>query len=316
MIKRINVLALLALSLFMAACLMSNGVKAQQVADVSFRPPIKKPAYRPDKGPLVLIDEAHFNFHTASGRYQPFAELLKRDGYVVKPSTSRFSKESLKGARILVIANSLAERNSQGDWSLPTPSAFSDEEIAAVREWVKDGGSLLLIADHMPFPGAAEKLAAAFGIEFNNGFALDPQTQGAPLIFRRSEGSLKDDAITKGRNTDEKIDSVATFTGSAFKLNNGARPLLVFRSPVISLMPPVAWQFKPDTPRVPVEGWFQGAAFRFDKGRVAVFGEAAMFTAQLAGPNRQPIGMNSPAAPQNAQFLLNILHWLSGLLGK
>lgn len=313
MIKRINRLAL---CLSVAACLTGDSVKAQQVADTSFKPPIEKPAYRPDEGPLVLIDEAHFNFHTAGGRYQPFAELLKRDGYVVKPSKSRFSKEALKGARILVIANSLAERNAQGDWSLPTPSAFSEEEIAAVREWVKNGGSLLLIADHMPFPGAAEKLATAFGVEFNNGFALDPQAQGAPLVFRRSDGSLKDDAITKGRTSDETIDSVTTFTGSAFKLSKGARPLLVFKSPVISLMPPVAWQFKPDTPRVPVEGWFQGAVFRFDKGRVAVFGEAAMFTAQLAGPNRAPMGMNSPAAPQNARFLLNVFHWLSGLLGK
>jgi hypothetical protein len=313
MIKRINALAL---SLIIAACLASNSVEAQQVADASFRPPVEKPAYRADKGPLVLIDEAHFNFHTASGRYQPFAELLRRDGYVVKPSKSRFSKEALKDARILVIANSLAERNSQGDWSLPTPSAFSEDEIAAVREWVKNGGSLLLIADHMPFPGAAEKLAAAFGVEFNNGFALDPQTQGEPLIFRRSDGSLKDDPITKGLSANETIDTVATFTGSAFKLNKGARPLLVFKPSVISLMPEVAWQFKPDTPRVPVEGWFQGAVFRFDKGRVAVFGEAAMFTAQLAGPNRTPMGMNSPVAPQNARFLLNVFHWLSGLLGK
>jgi hypothetical protein len=101
-----------------------------------------------------MVDEAHFNFHTAEGRYQPFSELLRRDGYVVKPSRLKFSKVSLRDGQILVIANPLAERN-RTDWSLPTPSAFSDEEIEAVRDWVKGGGSLLLIADHMPFPGAA-----------------------------------------------------------------------------------------------------------------------------------------------------------------
>jgi hypothetical protein len=47
---------------------------------------------------------------------------------------------------------------------------------------------------------------------------------------------------------------------------------------------------------------------------VVVLGEAAMFTAQLAGANRSPMGMNHPAAPQNAQYALNVLHWLSGLL--
>ncbi|MBD0326302.1 MAG: DUF4350 domain-containing protein [Pyrinomonadaceae bacterium] len=296
---------------------LGAGVQAQQVADASFRPAIPKPTYAQGLGPLVLIDEAHFNFHTASGRYQAFAELLRRDGYNVQPSTVPFSREALKKARILVIANALAERNGSGDWSLPTPSAFTDEEIAAVREWVRRGGSLLLIADHMPFPGAAEKLAAAFGIEFNNGFALDETRQGGgPLIFRQSDGSLKDSPITRGRSADEKVSEVATFTGSAFKAGQDARPLLVFRPAIVSLMPSVAWQFKPDTPRVPVEGWLQGATLRYGKGRVAVFGEAAMFTAQLAGPDRTPIGMNSPAAPQNARFLLNILQWLSGKLGK
>ena len=32
---------------------------------------------------------------------------------------------------------------------------FSYEEIDAVTQWVNDGGALFLIADHMPFPGAA-----------------------------------------------------------------------------------------------------------------------------------------------------------------
>jgi hypothetical protein len=39
-----------------------------------------------------------------------------------------------------------------------------------------------------------------------------------------------------------------------------------------------------------------------------------MFSAQVQGPNRLPMGMNDPAAPQNPQFLLNVLHWLSRLL--
>lgn len=34
----------------------------------------------------------------------------------------------------------------------------------------------------------------------------------------------------------------------------------------------------------------------------------------MSGPHRTPAGMNDPTAPQNAQFLLNDIHWLSGLL--
>jgi hypothetical protein len=38
-----------------------------------------------------------------------------------------------------------------------------------------------------------------------------------------------------------------------------------------------------------------------------------MFTAQLAGPLKYKIGMNSELAPENYQLLLNIIHWLDGI---
>jgi len=283
------------------------------VADTEFKPPIAKPAYKQNTGPIVLIDEAHFNFHTASGRYLPFAELLRRDGYVVKPSTSKFTKEALKDAKILVIANALAEQNND-KWSLPTPSAFTDEEILAACDWVKSGGALLLIADHMPFPGAAEKLANEFEIKFTNGFATNQKTQGVPDVFSLTDKTLVDHPILKGREKNENVDSVTSFTGSAFQLGKDAKPLMVFSENYVSLNPQVAWQFNETTERKEIKGWYQGATLKSGKGRVAVFGEAAMFSAQLGGPNKNPMGMNSPLAKQNAQFLLNVMHWLSGLL--
>jgi hypothetical protein len=310
MIKKIPALTL---RVMLTSALLALSASAQQVADTSFKPPIPNPAYRPGRGPVVMVDEAHFNFHTAEGRYKPFAELLRRDGYVVQASSLKFSKASLRGGRILVVANPLAERN-QNNWTLPTPPAFSSEEVEAVRDWVKGGGALLLIADHMPFPGAAENLALAFGVRFSNGYAIDAQAQG-PMLFKLSDGSLKEHPITRGRADGERVDSVATFTGSAFQVEGGAQPLLVLGPSVSSVMTTVAGQITNETPRVPVKGWYQGAVMRFGKGRVAVFGEAAMFSAQLAGPNRGPMGMNAPVAARNPQFLLNVMHWLSGKLG-
>src|SRR5262249_48356280 len=57
---------------------------SQQQADLTFDANVKNPAYTTTH-PKVLIDEAHFNFHTASGRYKPFADLVSNDGYRVKP---------------------------------------------------------------------------------------------------------------------------------------------------------------------------------------------------------------------------------------
>jgi len=41
-----------------------------------------------------------------------------------------------------------------------------------------------------------------------------------------------------------------------------------------------------------------------------------MFSAQRAGPQREPMGMNTPAASRNPQFVLNVMHWLTGVLGS
>jgi hypothetical protein len=57
-----------------------------------------------------------------------------------------------------------------------------------------------------------------------------------------------------------------------------------------------------------------GAMRQYGKGRVVVFGEAAMFTAQVQGPQKRKMGMNLPTAKQNPQLLLNIIHWLDGKL--
>ena len=126
-------------SIILVMFLLALNTYTQQNLDADFNPPVPSPAFKENTGPVILIDEAHFNFHTAAGRYQPFAEFLRRDGYIVKPSTKKFSKESLSEAKILVISNPLNERNKE-DWSLPTPSAFTDEEIYAVRDWIEKGG--------------------------------------------------------------------------------------------------------------------------------------------------------------------------------
>ncbi len=286
---------------------------AQQVADSAFMPEIASPAYPEGEGSVVLVDEAHHNFHTAGGRYLAFARLLRCDGYVVRPSDRRFTPEMLSQADILVISNALAERNVD-DWSLPTPSAFDDDEIQAVTEWVREGGSLFLIADHMPIPGAAEKLAGAFGLLFNNGFAVDSTLESGNFIYRRSDGSLIDHAIVNGRGPNERVDSVATFMGQAFRAVSPVEPLLVLPRNAVLLMPVVAWEFSDQTPRLSAAAMLQGAVLRFGEGRIAAFGEAAMFTAQMAGT--EGFGMNLPEAAHNPRFLLNVMHWLSGLLGE
>ena len=256
-----------------------------QVADTAFHPVIERPAYREGTGPVVFIDEAHANFHTATGRYLPFAQLLRRDGYAVNRSAERLNTEILRAGRVLVIANA--------------QETLTGAEVTAVRDWVAGGGSLLLITDHPPFVQAAVGLARAFGIQLRNAGARDQAIASGRLTFRRSDGTLKDHPITR------EIDEVTTFTGSSFQIDSAGQPLLVFGPQVCSS---TGWT---DANPLPLEGHWQGAVLPFGAGRVAVFSEAAMFSAQVTGPNRSPMGMNAPVARQNAALLLNVMHWLT-----
>ncbi|MFC1536114.1 hypothetical protein ACFL4H_01950 [Candidatus Neomarinimicrobiota bacterium] len=289
---------------------------SQQVADTTYNPIIHNPAYELGKGPVLFIDEGHYNLNTKNGRYQSFSNLLERDGYNVIEYKSVFNKNELAQGKILVISNALNENVE--DWVIPNPSAFTKSEIDEVRQWVFEGGNLFLIADHMPIADASKALAKAFEFEFTNGFVFDSRTKWNvsrdPTIFNLEEKTLIESIITKGRDSTESVKQIASFTGQGFKIPDDATPILIFDENYINLLPDTAWVFDEIATIVNVKGWSQGAYKKYGNGKIIAFGEAAMFTAQLAGPNKIKAGMNSEVAPENYQLLLNIIHWLDGIL--
>jgi hypothetical protein len=290
----------------------ASTVEPPRTVDRSFSYVIKNPAYQEGKGPVVLIDEAHNNFHTAVGTYLPFAELLRKDGYVVKRATDRITHELLDSGSVYVIAD------AQPPFERGDPPTFSGREVQVLNDWVKDGGALFVITDHMPDPGAIEKLALSFGVEVTNGYVMQgpPPGRPGPMLFQRSDGSLADHFLTEGRGPDERVRRVATFAGSAFRCGEGFQPLLILGEDFRSWMPKEYNKFPPGTPSIDVKGWNQGGSMSYGKGRIAFFAEAAMFTAQVFAEGRVKAGMNHPLGGDNARLLLNILHWLSGLLDR
>lgn len=312
------------------ALLLSVGIHAQQMADPGFRAVVEDPAYR-ERHPKVVIDEAHSNFHTAGGRYKPFADLLRSDGYEVVPGTTQFETKSLDGVDVLVVSNA-STPNSTNDASA---SAFTKEECDAVRDWVRAGGSLLLIADHTPFGSAAEPLANRFGVELGKGFVFDfknSETNPTVLVFSRENGLLGQHPLLDGRNAVEEVKRVVAFTGESLSVPAGATALLKLgatayesasREELRAALEATARNAETGgagtSPARPVSGRAQAVAMNFGKGRVVVVGEAAMFSAQIARfavgnqPQEFKMGMNAPGN-EDRQFALNILHWLSGLL--
>ncbi len=63
----------------LAVCLLNAApARAQQVVDSTFDTSVARPAYTRGTDPVVAIDEAHYNFHTRSGRYLTIARPRSR----------------------------------------------------------------------------------------------------------------------------------------------------------------------------------------------------------------------------------------------
>ncbi|MDQ3948963.1 MAG: DUF4350 domain-containing protein [Gemmatimonadota bacterium] len=302
------------LSLALTLVPTGHGV-GQQVADSTFDVSVARPAHTRSR-PVVMIDEAHQNFHTAVGRYEPFARLLRNDGYRVVRGTEKVTPAALRGVNVFVISNAEGA-NAAGD---SLSAAFTETECDVIRDWVRAGGALLLVADHAPFGRAAENLARRFDVEFGKGFVYDSTAslEGGLtfLVFSRPDSGLGNHVILRGRDPSERVARVITFTGQSMtvpprgvallKLSDNAREGPT-RDDVLARR------------GAPAAGRAQGIALTFGRGRVVVLGEAAMLSAQIArweqdGKTHEFLmGMNHPGS-DDKQFALNVMRWLTRVL--
>lgn len=289
---------------------------------------------------IVHIDEGHANHHTAEGRYAPFARLLGDHGIQVERHGETFSEESLAAVGVLVIANAAHPDNALPEqWQRPVRPAFTVQELAALEVWVADGGRLMLIADHMPWPGAATELAARFGFELHDGYLfregffdnpLDPaanliEFHGSASTSRPGDGLLADHPVTRGWDGRPAIPWVTSFTGHGFGVLEEAVgetvALMVVGEGAVQVFPERARDLGPQTTDAdlaamqptPAAGLLQGALRHYGTGKVAMFGEAGMFTEQdlTAFDPPFPMGKHHPRAPHNGDFALNVIYWLA-----
>jgi hypothetical protein len=289
---------------------VSAGCAQQQSVDPTFRAMVGVPAYR-SHGPIVAVDQGHANFHTANGRYAPFAELLRADGYRVRSISAPFEAKTLQSIDVLVIANARGKPEAA--------PAFTPLEAKAVETWVANGGSLLLIADHTPFGSAAQILAAQFNVDMGKGYAVVSQRGRFRANIEFAGDMLGKHPILAGRSPDEMIHRVKSFTGQSLGIPDGATPLLKLPEGSLEAVDEETLEKFEQGEKVVLasaSGRAQAIALVHGRGGVVMTGEAAMFTAQVIHQPGRPddhFGMSVPGF-DDRQFALNTMHWLTRLL--
>lgn len=286
--------------------------------DRSFDTRVTNPTYR-DSGPVVLYDEGHRNTHTTSAGYKPLADMIRSDGYILRTTNQPFTAQQLGGVSVLVLVL------AQGANPTNDSAAYTESETSAIADWVRGGGSLLLVTDHWPFGLAARSLARRLGVDLSGGFAEDPKYHEpergeSHLVFSEENGLLREHPVTRGRSDAERVRRVLTFTGQSLNGPAGAVPFLLLSDSATDRPPgPARVEREGGDERVlmeygdpqPAGGRAQGIAMEFGRGRVVVLGDAGMLRAQRDRSGL--VGMNMPGY-DNRQLALNIMHWLSRVL--
>jgi hypothetical protein len=268
---------------------------AQQVVDPNADTNITDPAFALGKGPVVLVDSGHDERQTLATDYAPFGALLTHDGYIVRDFDQPISAASLAKSDVLVIADPLNPKDPPKAPKYQSTSAFTPQEIAAISDWVKGGGALLMIADHPPYAGSLRALAESFGFDIEMYAA---QRVPKEEFFSFANGGLVDGPLTRG------LPQIQTFYGAAFTAPAAATPLLRFDSSWTMLVT--------DKPSRPMTGSdLRGATLAVGKGRVVLLAEAGAWSAQLLGPRKNPMGFNAPGAQGNKRFIRNVVRWLA-----
>jgi len=286
-----------------AATPSGRNYKLEQSTDINYRAP--KDAFAgvsPDaERETILVDEVHGNRHRLGtiddpGTLRWLIAPAEEARIEVKGSTAVINPEIFVKTSLLVIAGVAP---SGGDAEV---GAFSESEIEAVTDWVRKGGSLLLLTDHDPFGKPSRSLAQSLGVEFTFDVVIVPELNdprepdAARLVFTKSAGLIEAHEITKG------VERVITYGGQGIGRTGADTADLLKILPSVQTLEGKSVLFRESG------AWAQLIAFPFGKGRVVVSGETALFTAQLK-EDGSTVGLGDKGT-DNERLVINSFRWL------
>jgi len=299
---------------FISALLLyvSSTSFGQMLNDSTFDASISNPKYKKQRGPSILIDAGHHNFIVEMNLIKPFVDLSSNDGYRPKIDSGAFTPDYLANYQVLLISPALPFKFGSKK-EVTTESTFTNQELAALKDWVASGGSLIILSEHAPIDKSMTPLLNIFGIQSSIGAVYDPincdttiKTSNFETILKytRSNSLLNTNhPITKGRTKNEQVNNIETYTGCALY---GPSYTNIFK------LGSTAAIRKWNGINPAGGGDSQCLAGSFGKGKVVALGDCNGFTAMYVNSGGKKLSAGMQVEEYDwKQFVLNTLHWLT-----
>lgn len=143
---------------------------------------------------LVIFDMAHGEVFgpddTSELGQSAFVDRIVQAGFEVEVNNDEITRERLRDASLLVLAGPMR--------------AFTSTETAAIDEYVRGGGNLLM-SIHVPF--AVSQVPSSFGLDIGRGVVARPGTTAGEDPGVLVADVIRDDTVTKG------VDHVLVLSG-------------------------------------------------------------------------------------------------------
>lgn len=226
--------------------------------------------------PVVWVDQGHGQVFQIDreGPLQltALAQLLARQGLVVKTSRQRLDPQHLQGVSALLISGAF--------------QPYTAAEIEAIHSFVAAGGKLAIMLHIAP---PLDALLASFGVAYSNGVIRDPDQAlgGEPLNFAVTR--LAPHPLTRGVKRIELY--------GVWALTN-----MDDRARIIARTSPHSWVDLNGDRRLgqgdAVQSFGVLVAGQLGKGGFAIFGDDALFQNRFIDGNHR--------------LAVNLAHWLAG----
>jgi tetratricopeptide (TPR) repeat protein len=161
----------------------------------------------------ILFDEYFSSIDLT--KFQGFVSALENEGYTVRSTRERIDSSILKRENYDVFIMSGPNRS------------FSDEEEKVVKDFVRDGGGLIILGEGGPrmrrvnIYNPINNISRIFGIQFNDDYVVDPQRkiEGFSLEEQLVISNFKSHPVTKD------VKSIGYLYGCSLTLESSATAL-------------------------------------------------------------------------------------------